>query len=144
LAATSAFAQSAVTLTGNLDFAYGTASAAGAASEKTITTRDLTSSTSVIKITAVEDLGGGTKATVQYGLDPRKLARDQAVGFTSDETFVGLAGSMGNLRLGSPNSIGLTTFGASTPFGTGIGGGYAHLASVTLNQLVTTAHLSLA
>ncbi len=126
LAATSAFAQSTVTLSGNLDFAYGTAKTSTSASEATISTRDLTSSTSVIKISAVEDLGGGTKATVQYGIDPRKLARDQAAGFTSDETFIGLSGNMGNVRLGSANSLGLGAFGTSSPFGTGIGGGYAH------------------
>ena len=143
LAATSAFAQSSVTLSGNLDFAYGSAKVGTAAAENTISTRDITSTTSVIKITAVEDLGNGTKATVQYGIDPRKLARDQSMDaapdgqkngqFASDETFVGMAGAMGNVRLGSPNSIGLSTFGASTPFGTGIGGGYAanHLGHVT-------------
>jgi len=123
LAATSAFAQSTVTLSGNLDVAYGTASKGTAAAEKTISTRDLTASTSVIKIIAVEDLGGGTSATVQYGLDPRKLVRENAA-LASDESFVGLAGAMGNVRLGQPNSIGLTTFAVGSPMGTGIGSGY--------------------
>ena len=143
LAATGAFAQSSVTLSGNLDFAYGSAKTGAASAENTISTRDITASTSVIKISAVEDLGGGTKATVQYGIDPRKLARDQSMDatpdaqkkgqFASDETFVGLAGAMGNVRLGSPNSIGLGAFGAGNPLGTGVGSGYAanHLGSTS-------------
>jgi len=143
LAATSAFAQSSVTLSGNLDFAYGTAKAGTAASQSTISTRDITASTSVIKIVAVEDLGGGTKATVQYGIDPRKFARDQTTETTitadkkgqlfSDETFVGLAGAMGNVRLGSPNSIGLGAFGTGSPLGTGVGSsyGYNHLGNTS-------------
>jgi predicted porin len=125
LAATSAFAQSAVTLTGNLDFAYGSAKAGSTSAEKTIATTNLTSSTSVIKITATEDLGGGSTATVQYGIDPRGTSNTGTTSPTRDETFIGLANAnLGNLRVGAPNSIGLSTFGVSSPFGTGIGGGY--------------------
>jgi predicted porin len=124
-------------LTGNLDFAYGTAKAGSADAQKTISTRDMAASTSVINITATEDMGAGTKATVQYGIDPRKFARDQTTeGATptaekkgllfSDETYVGLAGNAGNVRLGSPNSIGLGAFGAGSVMGTGIGSGYAN------------------
>jgi predicted porin len=124
LAVTSAFAQSAVTLTGNLDVAYGSVKVGTADAQKTISPRDLASSTSVINIIATEDLGGGVTSTAKYGIDPRKMVRDAATSPTVDEAFVGLAGGLGNVRLGSANSIGLETFGASTPFGTGIGGGY--------------------
>ncbi len=110
-------------MSGNLDFAFGSVKEGTAKAGNTLSTRDLTSSTSVIRITAVEDLGKGTKATAHFGLDPRVLAND-AGALGRDELFVGLSGSMGNLRLGSPNSIGLTTFLAGNPFGTGIGGGY--------------------
>ncbi len=113
-----------MTLSGNLDYAFGSAKIGTDKAGNTVSTKDLTSSTSVIKLTAVEDLGNGTKATVQYGLDPRVLAND-AGALGRDELFVGLSGNLGNLRLGSPNSIGLTTFLAGNPFGTGIGGGYA-------------------
>ncbi len=124
-----------MTLSGNLDYAFGSARSVSTANNifgnttstedgNTVSTRDLVSSTSVIKLTAVEDLGNGTKATVQYGLDPRVLAND-AGALGRDELFVGLSGSLGNLRLGSPNSIGLTTFLVGNPFGTGVGGGYA-------------------
>jgi predicted porin len=112
-------------MSGLLDFAYGTVKAGTADAEKTIATTNLTSATSVIKIVAVEDLGGGLKATVQYGIDPRGTSNAGATSPTRDESFIGMSGSMGNIRLGSPNSIGLTTFLAGNPFGTGIGGGYA-------------------
>jgi predicted porin len=129
-----AVAQSSVTISGLLDFAAG--QVGGNSKGTTISTRDVTSATSVIRITAVEDLGGGMRATVNFGLDPRQLANDNNLGsttaagstnnsFNRDETFVGLSGGFGNLRLGSPNSIGLTTFLAGSPLGTGIGSGYA-------------------
>ena len=127
LAATASFAQSSVTLSGNLDFAAGNAKVDGQSAETSISTRDFASTTSVINIIAVEDLGGGMKATAKFGIDPRVMAND-GTSPTRDESFVGIEGGFGNLRLGSPNSIGLTTFGVSTPFGTGVGGGYAPLA----------------
>jgi predicted porin len=116
-----AFAQA--TISGNLDFAYGTVKAGDQAKETTVSTRDLTSSTSVIRITAVEDLGGGMRATAHFGLDPRLLANN-GTAMGRDELFVGVSGAFGNIRLGSPNSIGLTTFLAGSPLGTGIGSGY--------------------
>jgi major outer membrane protein P.IB len=115
-------------MSGNLDFAFGSAKIGTAKAGNTVSTKDMTSSTSVIKITAVEDLGNGTKATVHFGLDPRVLAND-AGALGRDEMFVGLSGKLGNMRLGSPNSIGLTTFLAGNPFGTGVGGGYAKIAA---------------
>jgi predicted porin len=132
LAATSAFAQSTVTLSGNLDVASASVSGTQAKMNgETFTTRDAASSTSVIKITAVEDLGGGNTATVSYGLDPRKLTNDSRsqdlkTGLERDEVFVGLASAtLGSVKLGAPNSIGLTAQGTSNPLGTGIGSGYA-------------------
>ncbi len=131
LAATASFAQSTVTLSGNLDFAVGNVS--GNSKGTTVSTRDVTSSTSVIRITAVEDLGGGMKATVLYGLDPRHLSNDNGAAasntFGRDELFVGVSGGFGNIRLGSPNSIGVTTFLTASPLGTGIGSGYSALAA---------------
>jgi len=104
-----------------LDFAYGNAS--GFQSGSTISTRDFTSATSSIRFTAIEDLGGGMKATVQYDLDPRIWINNDS-GIVRNESFLGLSGGFGNLRLGSPNSIGLTTFLVASPLGTGIGSGY--------------------
>ncbi len=131
LAATASFAQSTVTLSGHLDFAAGNVS--GNSKGTTISTRDVTSSTSVIRITAVEDLGGGMKATAHYGIDPRVLANDNGAAasntFGRDELFLGVSGGFGNIRLGSPNSVGLTTFLVASPLGTGIGSGYGALAA---------------
>jgi predicted porin len=129
-----AVAQSSVTLSGVMDFAVGNVKVGNQAAETTVSTRDLTSATSVIRITAVEDLGGGLKATALYALDPRHLANDSAGGSAAapglqrDEAFIGLEGGFGNLRLGSANSVGLTTFLTASPLGTGIGSGYAATA----------------
>ena len=119
-----------MTLSGVLDFAAG--QVGGNAKGTSISTRDMTSATSVIRITAVEDLGGGMRATAHFGLDPRHLANDNNAQtevmtrtFARDELFVGLQGGFGNLRLGSPNSIGLTSFLGGSVLGTGIGSGYA-------------------
>ena len=81
------------------------------------------SATSHVSIIAVEDLGGGMKATAKYGFDPRVLATDGGA-LGRDELFVGLEGGFGNIRLGSPNSIGLTTYLSAAPLGTGVGSGY--------------------
>ena len=146
LAATASFAQSTVTISGNLDFANVNVGGTQAASKgSTITTTFGTSSTSVIRFIAVEDLGGGLKATAQYNFDPRSLANDAyavtnntaattstgavaatATGLSRDELFVGLSGAFGNIRLGSPNSIGLNAWQVSSSGGgTGIGTGFS-------------------
>ena len=78
LAATASFAQSSVTITGNLDFAYSNTTGTSLTNNgTTFATTTGTGSTSVINLDAIEDLGGGMKATVHYGLDPRTLANDQ-------------------------------------------------------------------
>ena len=143
LAATSAFAQ--VTLSGNIDFANASVSGTQLlAKGNTISQTTGTSSTSVLNIRAVEDIGGGMKVTGHYGLDPRSLANDAyavtnnttnldtttasattkvaapsntATGLSRDEVFVGIEGAFGNLRLGAPNSIGLNSFQVSSPLG---------------------------
>jgi predicted porin len=147
LAATASFAQSSVTLSGNLDFAYSSSTGSATIySGNTIATTTGTASTSVINIRAVEDIGGGMKVTAHYGLDPRTLANDgfgvtntttstapavglgnTATGLGRDELFVAISGGFGEIRVGAPNSISLNTFQASSPMGTGIGSGYAAL-----------------
>lgn len=139
-----AFAQN-VSLSGNIDFAYinfgGTQETTKG---QTVMTTTGTSSTSVINIIAVEDLGGGMKAHAKYGIDPRQVANDSfsvtnntgaadatatlgntSTGIARDETFVGIESGLGTIRLGSPNSVGLTGFLMSSPLGTGVGSGYA-------------------
>lgn len=114
-----------MTLSGNLDYALINVGGDSATNKgSTVATTTGTSSTSVLRFIAVEDLGGGMKATAQYNFDPRALSND-AGALGRDEVFLGLSGSFGNLRLGSPNSIGLGAFLATSPLGTGIGSGYA-------------------
>ncbi len=124
LAATSVFAQSTVTLSGNLDVAASNSTGTQLVGKgTTFATTTGTSSTSVLRFIAVEDLGGGLKATAQYNFDPRGTVNDNAAP-TRDEAFVGISGGFGNVRLGAPNSIGLLAYLAASPLGTGIGSGF--------------------
>jgi predicted porin len=114
-----------------------------------------------LRFIAVEDLGGGMKATAQYNFDPRSLANDSlsvtnntpatpatnaaaatATGLARDELFVGLSGGFGNIRLGSPNSIGLNAWQPSSSLGTGIGSGYtgAGRSGSMSNSIVQTRY----
>ncbi|PIT71953.1 porin [Limnohabitans sp. B9-3] len=162
LAAFGAQAQSSVTLSGNLDFAYANVGGTQLlAKGSTISTGAGTASTSVINIRAVEDLGAGLKATAHYGLDPRALANDSlavtnnnpaaaaqsaptntTTGLARDEAFVGIEGAFGNIRLGAPNSIGLNTFQVASPAGTGVGSGYTGggTAATMTNSFVQTRY----
>ena len=153
-----AIAQSTVTISGNLDFAASSTGGTQAASKgSTIATTTGTSTTSVFRFIAVEDLGGGMKATAQYNFDPRTLANDATAntlnvsgaptantttGLSRDELFVGLSGGFGNIRLGSPNSIGLNAWQPSSPLGTGIGSGYTGggVATTMTNSFVQTRY----
>jgi hypothetical protein len=151
----SAFAQ--VSITGNLDFAGARFGGTMLGNKGTsITTGNGTASTSSINFTATEDIGGGTKVTAFYGLDPRTLTNDSyavtnnitaassdsntntATGMARDEAYVGIEGSFGNIKLGAANSTGLDTQQASSPLGTGIGSGYAPNASTMFNTVVST------
>ena len=181
----SAFAQ--VTITGNIDFAGAKVGGSQVWAYGTTFSQTVgTASTSVINLDAVEDIGGGTKVTAHYGLDPRTLSNDAyavtsntgvvsnagsqgcaattaalagttsatcttgtvggqantATGLSRDELYVGAAGSFGNIRLGSPNSIGLDTFSNGSPGGTGIGGGYTGggTAGTMTNSFVQTRY----
>jgi predicted porin len=146
-----------VTLSGLLDFAGANVGGTqNIAKGSTVSTNIGTSATSVIRIDAVEDLGGGMKASVRYALDPRTFANDNLVvtnntgasgasttaaapaytagatgslantttGMARDEAYISLSGGFGDVKLGSPNSIGLTSFLGASPLGTGVGSGY--------------------
>jgi predicted porin len=161
LAATSAFAQSTVTLSGNMDFAGASISGTQTlAKGQTVSTGVGTSSTSVINLIAEETVTGGFKITAKYGLDPRGLSNDSLAvtngGFTTasavvantttglarDEAFIGISGGFGNLRLGAPNSIGLNSFQVASPLGTGVGSGYTGggTAATMTNSFVQTRY----
>ena len=108
-----------------MDFAYSSLSGDRADYKGTgITQLGYTASTSAIGIKAIEDLGGGLKSEAFYELDPRVLATDGGA-LGRHQSYVGLSGGFGSLKLGAPNSLGLAAFGATSPLGTGIGSGYA-------------------
>jgi predicted porin len=166
LAATGAFAQSTVTLSGNLDFAAATISGTQTLAQgSTVSTGVGTASTSVINLVAEETVTGGFKITAKYGLDPRGLANDSlavtnnttsavtageraaapantTTGLARDEAFIGISGGFGNLRLGAPNSIGLNSFQVASPLGTGVGSGYTggSTAATMTNSFVQTRY----
>jgi predicted porin len=151
-------------LSGNIDFASASSTGTQLVNKgKTVSTTVGTSSTSVIKLTAVEDLGGGTKVTGHYGLDPRTLSNDSfgvtnntgasgatagktlgntATGLARDELFVGIAGAYGNIRLGAPNAMGLEVAGDASPLGTGVGSGYTGggVSGTMMNSVVQTRY----
>jgi len=167
LSATAAMAQ--VTISGLVDFAGASVTGTQVTQKgTTVSTTVGTSATSVIRFIAVEDIGGGTKVTGQYNLDPRTLANDSytvanntgsaanaaattttlgtttaqgntVTGLARDEVFVGISGGFGNLRLGAPNTIALNSFQVGSPLGTGIGSGYtAGSTASTMTNAYTT------
>jgi len=147
IAATASYAQSSVTLSGNFDFANANKSGTLAnIKANTVTMGQGTSSTSTIKITAIEDLGGGLKVTGLYEIDPRTGLEDSlgvthtantttstntsasvastVTGLARGETYLGLSGGFGGIKLGAINAPGQDAMGNASPLGTGVGSGY--------------------
>jgi predicted porin len=125
-AATASFAQSSVTISGIVDVAYGSVSgsATTANSKKDTLNASIGSATSAINFNIVEDLGGGLKAQGFYAIDPRAIINDPAAAFGRHESYVGLSGGFGNIRMGSVNTASLQANGAASVFGTATGSQY--------------------
>ena len=155
IASVSAFAQTTVSITGNLDMAgarFG-GTMYGNKGITTVTTGNGTSSTSSINFTATEDIGGGNSVTAFFGLDPRSLADNglsstnnvgsastspnvvTATGLGRHEVYVQTRGAFGQIRLGAPNSISLGVVGDATPMGTSVGSGYAAASNTQLSRI---------
>ncbi|WP_255416354.1 porin [Limnohabitans sp. TS-CS-82] len=91
--------------------------------------------TSQVTFFGTEDIGGGLKANFLIENDFNSTNDAKAnwgsstntnIGQTASlggETFVGLSGSMGDIKIGSPNSPSLDVTGR-TPFGTKVGSGF--------------------
>ena len=131
LAATASFAQSSVTLSGVIDFAYGSTSGSAttaATKLQSVNQTSYTASTSAINFAVTEDLGGGLKAEGRYELDPRALNNGTGVSAAGTlgrhQAFVGLSGGFGAIKLGAMNAGSLSAYLASSPLGTGIGSGF--------------------
>lgn len=132
MTAATSFAQSTVTISGIVDFAYGSTSGNGttaATKLQTVSQSLHTSSTSAINFNIVEDLGGGLRASARYAIDPRAWSNGTGVSTAGalgrHESFVGLSGGFGNLRLGVINAGSLDAYSASAPLGTGIGSAFS-------------------
>lgn len=144
LAATASFAQSSVSIIGNLDAGVkatsaptttlGTAFTPAPNASNTVVAGS-NSSTSGIKFLGSEDLGGGMKANFLLEINQNMV--QSSVADTSGtfagtyngtpfngEQYVGLSGAFGDVKLGAPNA---GFFGAAmmaSPLGTAMGSGY--------------------
>jgi predicted porin len=137
LAATSAFAQSSVTISGGFDVGFQQMDAKG--NKVTTTAASNGSYTSNVVFAGTEDLGGGLKANFRYEIDPAlsetssKTAGTTATGTTSNVTssigngqsYLELVSNMGTVKLGTPNTATLGANGlGNAGFGTAVGSGY--------------------
>lgn len=127
LAATSAFAQN-VTVSGTLDATYRSSKTTTAAGTDVNTTRIGKDGigTTGFTLAGAEDLGGGLKADflVETNFSVADTATEGTGGsYATGQTFVGLSGSFGSVKVGAPNSPTLTTQGGRAgSFGTKDGG----------------------
>jgi predicted porin len=128
-AAGTSFAQSSVSISGLLDVSVanvgGTATTATTAG--TFVNASRGSATSAINFNIVEDLGGGLKAQGFWAIDPRANINDPTAQIGRHEAYVGVSGGFGNIRMGSVNTASLSVLGASGPFGTAVGSGFAEI-----------------
>ena len=142
LAASSvAFAQSNVSITGNIDTGLASTNAQdNTADKKEIITNG--SSTSAIKFAITEDLGKGLSVgflgahnlnQVSGQTGNASVAYSQN-NFFNDEVWVNLASkTFGGIKLGAPSAGMLETNAQAQPFGTAFGGGYN---SAGINRLL--------
>jgi len=116
LAATSAFAQN-VTVSGTLDATYRsskTETTAGTTVNSTRISKDGIGTTG-FTLSGLEDLGGGLKADflLETNFNTADTATEGSGGtYGTGQSFVGLSGSFGSVKLGAPNSPTLTVQGA--------------------------------
>jgi predicted porin len=125
LAAFGAQAQSTVTITGTVDPHYQVAkTTTGSGVSRTNTTMETSKvGTSNVTFSGTEDLGGGLKGLFLYEMD-----FDATVSGTGPvaggQIFAGVAGGLGSVKLGVPNTPSLSTqVGRAGGFGSKIGGG---------------------
>lgn len=143
LAATASFAQSSVTIDGNLDAGFQSIDYKGTTASGIVGNG---SSTSGLNFRGTEDLGGGLKANFRFETNwnmgfnransgaASVVAADAANAapgsFGNGEIRVGLSGDFGAVNMGAVNMNGLTSFTTGQPFGTAIGGGYGSITRV--------------
>lgn len=160
LAATSAFAQSSVTISGLIDLGYGQvnapANAAGVQTGDISRVAQNGSATTAILIQGSEDLGGGLKANFRYELNPdfangTGLTGGAGVGAGSNTAstptagtinntsygngavgyhFLGISGGFGDVKFGRLNTGTLTAWVTGSVFGTALGSGYGSSGNI--------------
>ncbi len=148
LASVTAFAQSTVSITGNADLGYRMLNAPEGYSDTSGAVQN-GASTTMISIEVAEDLGGGTKATFRYEINPDLIGGSGVTGtsqsFVSASTagvgtsamvttantggthqvFLGLYDAkLGGVKIGRINTGTLDAWGVASVFGTALGGGY--------------------
>ena len=138
LAAASAFAQSTVGIKGTFDVSYANQKTTFGDSATRSVNSLLNSQTSTSNITffGTEDLGGGLKAnflteqdfnatstaSANWGEATNTTAGNKST--LGGETYVGVSGAFGDIKLGAPNTPSLDVTGR-TPFGTKVGSGFS-------------------
>jgi predicted porin len=138
--AVSAFAQSAVTMSGVYDVGYQSVSVDKSGISKYAGILNNGVSTSAFFFKGQEDLGGGLSAIFLSELDFNATISNTAnqnstsASFAgtvfngtpfNGEQYVGLQGGFGSIKIGTPNSPALDTSSTSQPFGTALGSGYS-------------------
>ena len=133
LAATSAFAQSTVTISGVVDANYKSAKTTfGDGGSRTLNSVGHSDqSTSNVTFKGVEDLGGGMKGLFLYEVDMSPIVGgslttqpDNKDQIQNGETYVGAETAAGTIKLGSPNTPSLSVQAGRSPFGTKVGSGF--------------------
>lgn len=126
LAATGAFAQSSVTISGVMDGGFVTSEARGIKGAGFVSNLTATSGWS---LAGTSDLGGGMASYFKYGTDASAMnSNGGSVGtgtnnFGTGEVKFGIKGGFGDLALGAVNDLGLQSHLTGTAFGTAVGSG---------------------
>jgi predicted porin len=130
-----AFAQSTVTISGNIDLGYQNTNTETAAAGKD--TRQQWagngSSTSTLVFSGTEALGGGMTAGFLLASDYTAGANQNSSAFAAaganqmfnSQNYFSLGGNWGTVKVGTVNNTGLDAGLAAQPMGTAIGGGYS-------------------
>lgn len=129
-----ASADSGVSITGNVDVGVKSTSHTDSTKNKTELTNN-NASTSLVYLKGFRDMENGLKASFLLEADfnatqssnQNASASGQAYSGTpfNGEQYVSLSGSFGDIKLGSPNSAGLTAGLMAQPFATALGGGWS-------------------
>jgi predicted porin len=129
LASVSVFAQSSVTLSGNMDAGHQSINYKGG---KAAGITNNGSSTSTLGFSGEENIGGGQAAIFKLNTDYNVTSTQADGGSTvptagtwlNSEKFIGLKGGFGQIMAGTINTLHIAGAGAGTAFGTAVGSGY--------------------